>query len=363
MPVYCCGSNAFGLVDPPDQLQLLEPALVPDCASLEAASWSQLLARNTDGTRRTCGLPLPNDFPLEPVARWLGQDDFVAALLEDGRIKRLSDGAVSTARFSLAEMNGRGELLGVPADDPGVAHLFPSLDALFLQPSADSPPLRLVLPSPTFNGTSTASPSASASIRQRKESITALSSGSAHFLLLTSSSQVHSYGDSRYGQAGPFPSSLYHASTSSSLPPATIPLNHLSFFDGLYPVQLACGSFHSAVRTREGSVYLFGSDKDGQCGETSGGADPEMVDLDTDEGDEADEEVVQVACGGAHTVLLTESGKVWVAGANHHGELGLGDTAPRPRFTRCSAIERLAAPGRVRIILCSRSGTFFETAP
>lgn len=233
-------------------------------------------------------------------------------------------------------MNGRGELLVVPGspaflklgeqlrltdrytdDDQGVTHLYPNLDALFPQSNADSPPpLRLVLPSPALKGTSPASSSASSSIRQRKETITALSSGSAHFLLLSSTSQVYSYGDSRYGQAGPSPSSSYHASTSPPLPPAAIPLNHLSFFDGLYPVQLACGSFHSAVRTREGSVYLFGSDKDGQCGETSGGADPEMVDLDTDEGDEADEEVVQVACGGAHTVLLTESGKVWVAGAS-----------------------------------------------
>ncbi|BGP00047.1 hypothetical protein JCM10021v2_003724 [Rhodotorula toruloides] len=260
-------------------------------------------------------------------------------------------------------MNGRGEVLVVPANEQGIAHLYSNLDALFSQSGADSPPLRLVLPFSASNGNPTTATSASTLALPREETITALSSGSAHFLLLTSSSQVYSYGDSRYGQAGPFSSSSYHSSSSPSVPPAaTIPLNHLSFFDGLYPVQLSCGSFHSAVRTREGSVYLFGSDEDGQCGGTGGGAEPEMVDLET-EGEEADEEVVQVACGGAHTVLLTASGKVWVAGANHDGQLGLGDTAPRERFTRCSTIERLAVPHRVHKLLCSHSTTFFESAP
>ncbi|GEM07763.1 regulatorof chromosome condensation (RCC1)-like protein [Rhodotorula toruloides] len=363
MPIYCCGSNAFGLVNPPDQLQLLRLTLVPNCISFEAASWSQLLARDGGGTRRVCGLPLPKDLPLEPVARWLGHDDFVAALLDDGRIRRLFDGAVSVSGYALAEMNGRGELLVVPADEPSSAHLYPSLDALCSSSSADYPsPLRLLLPSSASNGSPVVVPSSSARTLPQTETFTALASGSAHFLLLTSSSQVYSYGDSRYGQAGPFPSSLYHTSSSPASPPRTVPLNHLSFFDGLYPTQLACGSFHSAVRTREGSVYLFGSDKDGQCGGTGGGLEPEMVDLER-EGDEADEEVMQVACGGAHTVLLMASGKVWVAGANHDGQLGLGNTTPRHLFTRCEATQRLAAPGRVRKILCSHSTTFFETVP
>ncbi|BGP32659.1 hypothetical protein JCM10296v2_004440 [Rhodotorula toruloides] len=363
MPVYCCGSNAFEVVDPPDQLQLLQSTLVPDCASLEAASWSQLLARAADGSRTICGLLPTGDLPLEPVARWLGHDDFIAALLEDGRIKRLWDGAVSTGRYLLAEMNGRGELLVVPDDDQGVAHLYPNLDALFSQLTADNLlSLRLVLPSFASKGTSTAALPASTSSPPREETITALSSGSAHFLLLSSSSQVYSYGDSRYGQAGPFSSSSCRPASYPSTRPAMIRLNHLPFFDGLYPVELACGSSHSAVRTREGSVYLFGSDKDAQCGGTGGGAEPDMVDLEA-EGEQADEEVVQVACGGAHTVLLTASGKVWVAGANHDGQLGLGDTAPRHRFVRCEAMERLAASGRVHKILCSRSTMFFETAP
>lgn len=177
--------------------------------------------------------------------------------------------------------------------------------------------LRLILPAHAHNGTSSLPPSTSTSSEPRTESITALSSGSAHFLVLSSSSQVYSYGDSRYGQAGTFPSSPYFQSPSNpAAPRQTTPLNHLAFFDGLYPAQLACGAFHSAVQTRDGSVYLFGSDKEGQCGGTGGGAEPEMVDLEADEGASVEEDVVQIACGGAYTALLTASGQLWVAGAS-----------------------------------------------
>ena len=38
--------------------------------------------------------------------------------------------------------------------------------------------------------------------------------------------------------------------------------------------------------------------------------------------------LVQVACGGTHTVFLSASGAVYVTGGNRYGQLGLGGTAP-----------------------------------
>ena len=52
----------------------------------------------------------------EPVRRWLGQESFVAALLEDGRIERFTDCARTKGRYALAEMNGKGEILLVPGE-------------------------------------------------------------------------------------------------------------------------------------------------------------------------------------------------------------------------------------------------------
>lgn len=264
----------------------------------------------------------------EPVRRWLGQESFVAALLEDGRIERFSDGARSKGRYALAEMNGKGESLLVPGerrlrffgfvqqlilgysspveDHADEAHLYPSLDAL-LDSSGSSPPARLRIASSHCAEPPAASSSKSRTYEQRIDSIAA---GAAHFLLLSSSQQVYSVGDSRYGQAGPFSSQPLRASNAPQA------LNHLSFFDGLFPVAVSCGAFHSAVVTRDGAAYLFGSDKEGQCGGQSGGNEPEMIDLEEAEEEEEGIEIVQVACGAAHTLLRTRDGQVWCAGTS-----------------------------------------------
>ncbi|GAA5893399.1 hypothetical protein JCM6882_008023 [Rhodosporidiobolus microsporus] len=345
MPVYACGSNLHGQVSGIDRLQSPTPVLVPDCSEVVAASWSQLVVRDKDGTLRVSGLPLEGKVPLEDISCWLGQDSFVAGLRTDGRIQRIADGVQTEERYSLASMNSKGEILVVPQTEPTEAHLYPTLSALF---SPSPSPLILSLPSSsTF-----------------QERITSLSTGgAAHFLLLSSPSQVlYSWGDNRYGQCGPIP------------PRALVPnpaegektlLPKVEFFDGLFPVApLSCGAFHSAVRTRDGAVYVFGSDKEGQLGGggEGGGAEAELVDL--PEGAAGDGEVAQVACGAGHTVLLTKEGEVWVAGANHDGQLGLSDLDPRPAMVRNDVLASLLAaaspPQRVRRIHCTRWATYFE---
>lgn len=195
----------------------------------------------------------------------------------------------------------------------GEARLHASLDALISSPASF---LRLALPSNGALPTGTAS----SSHTLPAPTIQAIASGAAHFLLLTSppSPQVFSYGDSRYGQSGPFISSPYVPSPADTL--SAVSLNHLEHFDGLFPAEVACGAFHSAVQTRDGSVYVFGSNKEGQLGvlneEVGGGVgEPELLELPDDAEDEGDE-VRQVACGAHHTVVLQRSGRVWVAGSS-----------------------------------------------
>ena len=278
----------------------------------------------------TIGLALDRD-STEPVRRWLGQESFVAALLEDGRIERFTDGARTKGQYALAEMNGKGEILLVPgakwlrlllyfvqlliycvslpaAQSTDEAHLYPSLDALY-DSSRSPPPCRLRIASSPPRTTEPPAASSS-SPRNHEHRIESIAAGAAHFLLLSSSQQVYSVGDSRYGQAGPFSSQPLR---TSDAPQA---LNHLSFFDGLFPVAVSCGAFHSAVVTRDGAAYLFGSDKEGQCGGQSGGNEPEMIDLEEAEEEEEGIEIVQVACGAAHTLLRTRDGQVWCAGTS-----------------------------------------------
>lgn len=108
---------------------------------------------------------------------------------------------------------------------------------------------------------------------------------------------MFSYGDNRFGQCGT------HSSQTSSLSAIT----PLAFFEGLSPPRyIATGDLHSCVVTQDGALYIFGSDKEGQCG-GYGGLEPSMVDL-------GDVNVDMVVCGSGHTVCKTDDGQVWVTG-------------------------------------------------
>jgi len=54
-------------------------------------------------------------FVFESVRSWLGQDEFLAVLFEDGKIVRLVDGATTEAKYGMASMNSRGQILVVPS--------------------------------------------------------------------------------------------------------------------------------------------------------------------------------------------------------------------------------------------------------
>lgn len=122
-----------------------------------------------------------------------------------------------------------------------------------------------------------------------------------------------------------------------------------------------------------------------------------MVELDEEKTDaEEEDEIVQVACGAAHTVLLTKNGHIWVTGASaslspslsrspraaarrrrglsasdlltsrsladDDGQLGLGDTTSRWTWVRNVAVEeavRRTGCRRVDRVVCSRASTYF----
>ncbi|GAA5987848.1 hypothetical protein JCM10908_007242 [Rhodotorula pacifica] len=373
MPVLACGSNAFKQLSASDDLVIATPVELHTAPNdLLAASWSQTLLSTSGGLITTLGLPLGRlSTPTEPVRRWLGQEQFVAALLKDGRLERLSDGAQTEGRYVLAEMNGRGELLVAPDNGHNELQLYSNLDSIF-ELSAASVPLRLRIGSDTLSDQLPApnEASTSAACPPLIEHITSISAGAAHFVMLSSRQQVYTWGDSRYGQAGPFSSS---GSRPADQPDSERPahaLNDLSFFDGLFPISISCGAFHSAVVTRDGAAYLFGSDKEGQCGGADAGGEPQMLELEAGAAEEdvhelEASEIVQVACGAGHTFVRTREGQIWCAGANSDGQLGLGDLNPRPGFVRHLPLEDLVQARHSRLInvTCSRASTYFTLEP
>ena len=79
---------------------------------------------------------------------------------------------------------------------------------------------------------------------------------------------------------------------------------------------LSCGQYHTAACTLDGELFAWGANGDGQLG--LDGADrrqPCRVHNDTSSG------MLQVACGGRHTLVLGGRGEVWSCGANAHGQV------------------------------------------
>ena len=95
----------------------------------------------------------------------------------------------------------------------------------------------------------------------------------------------------------------------------------------------AAGFEHSAVVTRSGEVFCFGSNDHGQCGCAGVPCvrQPRLVRLPRGAG--ASCTVVSVACGSSHTLALTTRGAVFAWGSNAAGQCGTGDTEDRGSAT------------------------------
>jgi alpha-tubulin suppressor-like RCC1 family protein len=119
-------------------------------------------------------------------------------------------------------------------------------------------------------------------------------------------------------------------------------------------IQIAAGSSHIVVLTEEDGLYAAGAFSYGQLGTTSGGPTRMRQAMTQLEPIEAlrTEKIVQVACGGYHTLALNDKGDVYAWGAGEYGQLGLpGKPHSVFRPTLVKALEGL----QVSFIACGAS--------
>ncbi|KAI3985603.1 hypothetical protein MKX01_033886 [Papaver californicum] len=86
-------------------------------------------------------------------------------------------------------------------------------------------------------------------------------------------------------------------------------------------VDIAAGGWHSTSLTAEGEVYGWGRGEHGRLGfgdDKSSKMVPQRVQL------LVGEHVIQVSCGGTHSVALTREGRMFTFGCGDHGRLGYG---------------------------------------
>jgi len=108
---------------------------------------------------------------------------------------------------------------------------------------------------------------------------------------------------------------------------------------GQVVVQLALGSTHSACTTEEGTLYTWGSGRNGRLGhgDQSDKKVPTLVEA------LVGQVVVQLALGGSHSACTTAEGTLytWGFGANGHGgggQLGHGDHSDKKVPTLVEAL-------------------------
>ncbi|TMS05920.1 putative E3 ubiquitin-protein ligase HERC4 [Larimichthys crocea] len=86
-------------------------------------------------------------------------------------------------------------------------------------------------------------------------------------------------------------------------------------------VHVSCGENHTAVLTKDGVVFTFGSGQHGQLGHNSFRDElrPRLV------AELWGAKVIKIACGRRHTLVLTDSKRLYSFGCDEQGQLGRGE--------------------------------------
>ena len=149
--------------------------------------------------------------------------------------------------------------------------------------------------------------------------IAAIAAGGRHCVAVSASGELYTWGDGRCGQLG-------HSDTQSRLSPTPVVLLHGRQFS-----VAACGLEHTVVVSTGGTAFAFGTTRNGRLGigndapQTGRQARPRAVSSTaTGRGATEPARITAAACGDAHTLLLTESGRLLACGRGDRGALGLG---------------------------------------
>ncbi|KAG6544026.1 hypothetical protein Mapa_014549 [Marchantia paleacea] len=171
--------------------------------------------------------------------------------------------------------------------------------------------------------------------------------GAAHTVALTGSGDVYTFGQGGFGALG-------HGSKDDINSPKLV-----ETLWGLGIVQVACGENHSAALSADGQVFTWGRGKYGQLGHGTVESEFHPVAVTA----LSDQMVVQVVCGGDHTMALNSEGELFAWGRNLWGQTGTGpeEDTHRPgqvKFLEGERIVQVSAGARHSVALTD-SGNIF----
>lgn len=149
----------------------------------------------------------------------------------------------------------------------------------------------------------------------KNEKIANIAAGAEHSLAVTTTGEVYSWGCGESGRLGHgTPSALqFWGRSKNELKPRLV-----RALETQKVSQISAGHMHSGCVTEEGRAFLFGSGRFHQIGRTSDVDAGAPIEL------KGPSSVLEIACGGAHSLAVTAGGVVASWGADQGGCLGRG---------------------------------------
>lgn len=148
--------------------------------------------------------------------------------------------------------------------------------------------------------------------------------GSRHTAAVTSTGKLYTWGDKENGVAG------HGDSEGHQYTPKL-----LEKFNDETIVQLSACGFHTGCITKDGEVFTWGEGKFGRLGHGNerNCHSPKLVE------NLIGKKPKQIACGGFHSSVIGEDGKMYTFGGGEHGQLGHGDKVNKVIPTIVKALE------------------------
>jgi alpha-tubulin suppressor-like RCC1 family protein len=153
--------------------------------------------------------------------------------------------------------------------------------------------------------------------------ITAMAAGGSHSIALGSDGKVYAIGYNGYGQLGLSDTTNRYSFTA------------VSTLSGKNIIAIAAGEFHSLALDSGGKVYVTGWNYSGELGlgDTTNRYSFTVVPSLNDKN------ITAITAGSYFSLILDSDGKVYGVGDNHAGQLGLGNTNSRSSFTEVSSLK------------------------
>ncbi|XP_022588093.2 ultraviolet-B receptor UVR8 [Cyclospora cayetanensis] len=174
----------------------------------------------------------------------------------------------------------------------------------------------------------------------------AVACGESHCVALSASGRVYAWGSNAYGQLG-----LGGGARTVEGPHLVTALRDHKV------TAIACGALHTLCLTEQGSVFVWGYGKDGQCAEPSH-LDvplPLQVAVEGPSGGPLVGPCTHISGGEGHSLAVCSGGRLFVWGRGREGQLGRGGLIESPAASRDVPLEVLL-PGGKRVVTAACGG-------